>query len=168
MKLVILLIAFLLVSSSAAVGQSGHAGQERNLRGLKGLRLVVMFPKAAALDEAERLAILALVEADATAKFETAGIPLLRFTKEVEDAGSPQLIVYITLDKPNGFVSPLVANVKLLQRVRLARDPSIQADLATWEQSGIGGPTVTVEMMRGLVATEIDQFIRDYSVANSK
>jgi hypothetical protein len=168
MKHVILLIAFLLVSSSAVVGQSGHAGQERNLRGLKGLRLVVMFPRADALDEAERLAILTLVEADATAKFETAGIPLLRFTKEVEDAGSPQLIVYITLDKPNGFVSPLEANVKLLQRVRLARDPSIQADLATWEQSGIGGPNVTVEMIRGLVVTEIDQFISDYSVANSK
>ena len=167
MKHLILLIAFLLVSSTAVVGQSGHAGQEKNLRGLKGLRLVVMFPRADTLDDAERLAILSLVEADATAKFETAGIPLLRFTKEVEDAGSPQLIVYLTLDKPNGVVSPLRVTVKLLQRVRLARDPSIQPDLATWEQFGIGGPTVTVEMIRGLAGTEIDQFIRDYSVANS-
>ncbi len=168
MKHLLLLIAFLLVSSSAVVAQAGHAGQENNLRGLKGLRLAVMFPRAETLDETERLAILKLVEADATAKFETAGILLLRFTKEVEDAGSPQLIVYITLDKPNGLASPLAANVKLLQRVRLARDPSIEADLATWEQSGIGGPTVTVEMIRGLVGTEIDQFIRDYTFANSK
>lgn len=167
MKHLILLIALLLVSSSAIVGQSGHAGQEKNLRGLKGLRLVVMFPRAETLADAERLAILSLVEADATAKFETAAIPLLRFTKEVEDAGSPQLIVYLTLDKPDGFSSPLKATVKLLQRVRLARDPSIQADLATWEQFGIGGPTATVEMIRGLVGTEIDQFIRDYSIANS-
>jgi hypothetical protein len=168
MKHVILLIAFLWVSSSAVVGQSGHAGQEKNLRGLKGLRLVVMFARADAIDEAERPAILKLVEADATAKFENAGIPLLRFANEVEDAGSPQLIVYITLDKPNGFVYPLVTNVKLLQRVRLARDPSIQADLATWEQSGIGGPNVTVEMIRREVATEIDQFIKDYIAANSR
>ena len=168
MKHVILLIGLLLVSSSTVVGQSGHAGQEKNLRGLKGLRLAVMFPRAETLADAERLAILSLVEADATAKFETAGIPLLRFTKEVEDAGSPHFIVYITLEKPNGFVSPLRATVKLLQRVRLARDPSIQADLATWEQFGIGGPTVTVEMIRGLVGTEIDQFIRDYNIANSK
>jgi hypothetical protein len=71
MKYVILLIAFLSVSSSAVVGQSGHAGQEKNLRGLKGLRLVVMFARADAIDEAERPAILKLVEADATAKFET-------------------------------------------------------------------------------------------------
>ena len=46
MKHLILLIAFLLVCSTAAVGQSGHTGQENNLRGLKGLRLVVMFPRA--------------------------------------------------------------------------------------------------------------------------
>ncbi len=78
MKRVILLIAFLAVGSSTIVGQSGHAGQEKNLRGLKGLRLVVMCPRAGDLDEAERLAILALVEADATAKFETAGIPPIR------------------------------------------------------------------------------------------
>jgi hypothetical protein len=93
---------------------------------------------------------------------------LLRFANEVEGAGSPQLIVYITLDKPNGFVYPLVTNVKLLQRVSLARDPSIQADLTTWERSGIGGPNVTVEMIRGQVGTEIDQFIKDYSAVNSR
>ena len=52
MKRVILLIAFLSLSSTAVVGQWGQAGQEKNLRGLKGLRLVVMFHGADALDEA--------------------------------------------------------------------------------------------------------------------
>jgi hypothetical protein len=61
MKHVILLIASLSVSSSAVVGQSGHAGQEKNLRGLKGLRLVVMFARADAIDEAERPAILSIL-----------------------------------------------------------------------------------------------------------
>lgn len=168
MKHLILLIAFVLVSSSAVVAQSGHAGQEKNLRGLNGLRLVVMFARADAIEKAERQAILKLVEADATAKFQKAGIPLLRFANEVENAGSPLLIVSITADKPNGFVYPLVTNVRLLQRVRLARDPSIEADLATWEQSGIGGPKLTVGMIRSQLATQIDQFIRDYSAANSK
>jgi hypothetical protein len=65
-------------------------------------------------------------------------------------------------------VQPLVTDVKLLQRVRLARDPSIEADLATWEQSGIGGPELTVEMIRSQVATEIDQFIQDYLAVNPK
>ena len=95
---------------------------------------MVMFARAEAIDEAERPAILKLVEADATAKFQKAGIPLLRYANEVEDAGSPLLLVYITCDKPNGFVYPLVTNIKLLQRVRLTRDPSIEADLETWQQ----------------------------------
>lgn len=168
MKRVILLVAFLWGGPCVVMGQSGHGGQEKNLRGLKGLRLVVMFARAGAIAEAEQTAILKLVEADAAAKLEKAGIRLLRYVDEVEDAGSPQLIVYITTDKPNGFVYPLVTNVKLLQRVLLARDPSIQADLATWEKSGVGGPNVTVEMIRSQVATEIDQFIRDYRAANPR
>ena len=168
MKQIVVMLAFLSLGSVAAVGQAGTAGQEKNLRGLKGVRLVVMFARAGAIDEAERPGILKLVEGDATAKFQKAGIPLLRFANEVEDAGSPQLIVYITCDKPNDFVHPLVTDVKLLQRVRLARDPSIEADLATWGQSGIGGPELTVEMIRSQVATEIDQFIRDYLAVNPR
>ncbi|MET0626703.1 MAG: hypothetical protein ABW250_27470 [Pyrinomonadaceae bacterium] len=168
MKRALLVIALLSFGSVAAAGQSGHAGQEKNLRGLKGLRLVVMFARADAIEEAERPAILKLVEADATAKLEKAGIPLLRYANEIEDAGSPQLIVHITLDKPNGFVYPLVTKVKLLQRVSLARDPSIQTDLATWEQWGVGGPTLTVEMIRSQVATEIDQFVSDYLAVNPR
>ena len=109
-----------------------------------------------------------LVEADASAKFKKAGLPLFRFANEVEEAGFPQLIVYITADKPNGSVYPLATNVRFLQRVRLARDSSIEADLATWETWGFGGPKLTVEMIRGLVTTEIDQFIRDYIAVNSR
>lgn len=167
MKRFLLMLAFTSASAAAVFGQAGHAGQEKNLRGLKGVRLVVMFARADAIAEAERPAILKLVEADATAKFQKAGIPLFRFAGEIEDAGSPQLIVYLTADKPNGFVYPLVTRVQLLQRVRLARDPSIEADLVTWEQHGIGGPELTVEMVRDQVATEIDQFIKDYVSVNS-
>jgi len=168
MKRIVLLLAFMLAGTSAVFGQAGCAGQEMNLRGLKGVRLVVMFARADAIDEAERLAILKLVEGDVTAKLEKAHIPLFHFANEVEEAGSPQLMVYITADKPNGFVYPVVTKVQLLQRARLARDPSIAADLATWELSGIGGPKLTVEMIRSLVTMDIDQFIRDYMAANQR
>ena len=167
MKRTMAILALLLFVSSVALGQAGHSRQENNLRGLKGVRLVVMFARADAVDEADRPAILKLVEADANAKFQKAGITLLRYADELENAGSPQLIVYITCDKPNGFVYPLITKVTLLQHVRLARDPSIEANLATWEQSGIGGPKLTVEMIRGQVAGEIDQFIKDYLTVNS-
>ena len=163
---IILTIAFLSLTTATALGQAGYGGQEKNLRGLKGVRLVVMFARAEAINEAERPAILKLVETDAIAKFQKAGIPLFHYTNEIEDAGFPQLLVYVTCDKPNGFVYPVVANVKLLQRVRLARDPAIEGDLATWEHYGIGAPKLTVDVIRQVVAGEIDQFIKDYKIVN--
>ena len=167
MERMLFVLPVVLVAATAVFGQPGRAGQENSLRGLKGVRFeVIVFARAEAVDEAERAAILKLVEADAIAKLQKAGIPLLRYGKEIEDAGSPRLLVYITCDKPNGFVYPLVTNIRLLQRVRLARDPSIEADLPTWEQSGVGAPKVSVEMIRSQVATEIDQFIKDYKTVN--
>ena len=168
MKRMILMAAFLLLSASAALGQAGAAGEEKNLRGLKGVRLVVMFARAGALEEAKRPGILKLVEADTIAKFEKAQIPLFRFSNEMEDAGFPLLQVYITADEPNGFVYPVVTTARLLQRVRLTREPSIETDLVTWERSGVGAPELTVEVMRSLVAVEIDQFISDYLAANPR
>jgi hypothetical protein len=166
MKRAILSFTFLALASGVAVAQAGHAGQENNLRGLKGVRLVFNFGRADAVEEGDRPGILKLVESDATAKFQKAGIPLFRYANEIEAAGFPQLIVYITCDKPNGFVYPLVTDMVLLQRVRLARDPSIESDLATWKTFGVGGPNLTVEMIRSQVASEIDQFIKDYKEVN--
>ena len=162
--------AFLLIVSSVAFaqGEAGHAGQEGNLRGLSGVRLVIMFGRADALDEAQRPEVLKVLEADTTAKLQKAGIPLLRFNDQIEKAGSPQLIVMVTLDKPNGFVHPLVTEVKLIQKVRLARDPSIEIDAVTWKVEGVGGPKFEIPMMRRQIATEIDQFIRDYAAVNAK
>jgi hypothetical protein len=161
-----LILLVLLAGATAAMGQAGHGGQEKNLRGLKGVRLVVMFGRAAAMAEADRPGILKLVEADAIAKFQKAHIPLFNSADEIRESGYPLLMVYITCDEPNGFVYPLVTNVTLLQRVRLSRDTSIEDDLATWMQHGIGGPTVTVEMIRQQVGTEIDGFIKDYQAVN--
>ena len=166
MKRIILLLASFALTSGIASAQAGHPGQENNLRGLKGIRLVVNLGSADGVDEADRPVILKTVEGDATAKLQKAGIPLLRYTSEVEAAGSPQLIINLTCDKLNGFVYPLVTNLKLRQRVRLTRDPSIESELVTWEQFGNGGPTLTVEMIRSQVATEIDLFIRDYKAVN--
>jgi hypothetical protein len=159
------MLAFLSMTSTAVLAQSREAA---NLRGLRGVRLVIMFGRADAIDESQRPGVLKLLEADAKAKFQKAGIPLLQFANEIEEAGSPQLIITITLDKPNGFVYPLVTDVKLLQRVRLTRDPSIESDLPTWQTYGVGAPAFTVQMIRTQVSGEIDQFIKDYTAANPK
>ena len=166
MKRILLAIPFLLATSSVALAQ--FAPSTDNLRGLTGVRLIVMFGRADGLEEAQRPGVLKMVEADVTAKLQQAGIPLLRYAGEVEKAGFPRLVVLITLDVPNGFVYPLVTEVKLLQRVRLARDPSIQTDAITWRLEGVGGPKLDLDMIRRQVAGEIDRFIDDYVSVNPK
>jgi hypothetical protein len=165
MKTTILGLALLLLSSTTVMAQFRHS---ENLRGLKGVRLVIMFGRSAAMDKAQQPGVIQLLETDAKAKLQKAGISLLQSANEIEEAGSPQLIVTITLDKPNGFVYPLVTDMKLLQRVRLARDPSIEPDVITWQTHGVGAPEFTVEMIRNQIASELDQFIQDYMEANPK
>ena len=165
MKRIVAALTFLLATSSVASAQ--FAPSTENLRGLKGVRLIVMFHRADALDEAKRPELLKTLETDARAKLEQAGIPLFRTADEVRNTGYPRLVVVITLDKPNGSVYPVVTEVKLYQRVRLARDPSRETDAVTWSLNGVGGP-LQIDRIRRLVATEIDRFIHDYESVNPK
>src|SRR5262249_5992094 len=74
MERAIVVLAFLLVSSSATLAQ--FAPSTENLRGLTGVRLMVMlghYPHR--MEEAEKPEILKLVGAEAAAKLERAGIP---------------------------------------------------------------------------------------------
>ena len=165
MKKIVLALTCLLLTAAYA---SAQAKGPESLRGLKGVRLVIMFDRAEAMDEAQRAEVLDLLQNEAKAKFQEAGIPLLEFKPEIEKAGSPQFIIRITLDKPNGFVYPLVTEAKLLQKVRLARDPAVEMDASTWETFGVGAPKLTVEMIRTEIATEVDLFIKDYLSVNPK
>lgn len=175
MKRIILALTFLLATSIVASAQ--FAPSKENLRGLTGVRLVVMFGHcpsrnftncAQGLDEAQRPEVLKMLETDATAKLQQAGIPVfgLADTRN-QEAGGSILIVVVTLDKPNGFVHPVATEVKLLQRARLVRDPSIEYDAVTWSREGVGQP-LEISRIRRLVAGHLDQFIQDYQSVNSK
>ena len=166
MKRILLPLMFLLAVSSAASAQ--FAPSTENLRGLKGVRLIVMFHCADGLEEAQRPEVLKMLEADLTAKLQEAGIPLLRNADELQKAGGPRLIVLLTLEKLNGFVHPVVIEVKLLQTVRLVRDPSIEYEAVTWSLGGVGGPELRIDMLRRLAAGTIDRFIQDYFSENPK
>ena len=167
MKRIILALTFLLTMSTVASAQ--FAPSTENLRGLTGVRLIVMFHRADGLEEAQRPELLKVLEADTTAKLQKAGIPMFHTADDMRNAGHPNLIVLVTLDKPNGYVYPIVTEVKLLQKVRLARDPSIETDAVTWSLDGVGGgPKLEIERIRRLVAEEIDRFIKDYQSVNPK
>lgn len=163
MKTSLLALTFFVFSSSPAVAQF-HPTTE-NLRGLTGVRLIVMSGRPDGKENPEWPGAQKLVEADVTAKLQEAGIPLLRFAGEVEKAGYPRLVVMIRY-RPNG--NPLETEVKLLQRVMLVRDPAIQTDAVTWRLDGSGGGLVDIAMIRDQVGTEIDRFIQDYLSVNPK
>ena len=174
MKRVILALTFLLATSSAASAQ--FAPSKENLRGLTGVRLMVMYGHcpsrslsncAPGLAEAQRPELLKTLEADATAKLENAGIPLFRNADQVTSGGFPYLVILVTLDKPNGFVHPIVTELKLLQRVRLLRNPSIETDAVTWSREGVGQP-LEISRIRRLVDNHLDRFIEDYLSVNPK
>jgi hypothetical protein len=167
MKKIIIAVTVLLVSSTVATAQ--FAPSTENLRGLAGVRLMVILGgDPHRLSESDRPEVLKIVEADATAKLEQAGIQLFRLNSEMAiKAGSPKLVITVTIAEANSS-TPLQTEVRLLQSVHLSRDPSIETDAVTWSTSGVGGPKLRSVMVREQVASEIDQFIRDYLSVNPK
>jgi hypothetical protein len=166
MKRILLAVTLLLITNSAATAQ--FAPTTDNLRGLTGVGLSVMFARPDGLEEAQRPEVLKMVEADVTAKLQQAGIPLFRYAGEIGKAGYPRLVVVITLKTPNRVMYSIVTELKLYQRVKLARDPSIETDAVTWQRHGVGGPNIDVAMLRRLVGDHIDRFIDDYFSVNPR
>ena len=166
MKRIILALTILLATSSVASAQ--FTASKENLRGLPGVRVVVMFhapTREEALDEVKRPGVLKTLEADTKVKLETAGIPFSqsRFTDEIGKAGNPRLILLVKFDQLNGFET----EVKLMQSVRLTRDPSIEFDAMTWSSDGVGNKA-EIAIIRRQIANEVDRFIVDYLSVNPK
>lgn len=110
-----------------------------------------------------------MVEADATAKLEEAGIPFYRLVDKgnISAAGNPTLIVWVRLSTLSSMSYPVEVELVLKQRVRLARDPSIEDDAVSWSVKGVE-PKLEISKIRLLVANLLDQFIEDYSSVNPK
>ena len=161
------LIVFMLLTMTCAHAQSNTKDPEV-LRGLKGLRLTVYFGRAPAMEAEQRSVVQKMLQAEAEAKFTKAGIPLLKFTQETEkEPGSPHFVVTLTLDKPNGYVFPVVSDARLFQKVRLSRDPSVEVSVSTWETHGVGVYNIKdLDMLRLQVNQAVDEFIKYYQTVN--
>lgn len=167
MKRIILALTFLLATSSVASAQLPSSRE--SLRGLTGVRLVVMFhgrTREEAFDEIKRPGVLKMLEDDTVTKLEKAGIPFARglfADKTTRDYA--RLIVRVRFNVPNGYVYPLEPTVTLMQDVRLSRDPSILYEAVSWSLGGTSNKDET-PIMRMLIADLIDSFIRDYLSVN--
>jgi hypothetical protein len=80
-------------------------------------------------------------------------------------AGSPHLVVYVTVLKDASFAPPIMVEAKFFQKARLWRDPAKGIDAETWSSYGIGGPVVNTEMLTSVFAQQGDSFIKAFQVA---
>ena len=170
-RIVTALACLLFVATHAAAQSESQSTKGESLRGLKGVAVSIMLNRGGVLDEVQRLAAMKLLQGDAEAKFQKAGIPLLKFAQEVErEPGSPQFLLWITADKPNGHNYPVAIEARLVQNVQLSRDPSIQMSVTTWTTFGVGGGYEVTDTgkLREQVDYVVDHFIKAYLEANPK
>lgn len=167
-KFIVALLCVIFTITCAQAQSKAQSKDPDSLRGLKGARVTVWFGRADAMDAEQRPVVLKMLQDDAEAKFTKAGISLLKFAQEVENApGSPHFYVLITLDKPNGYVFPVVTEARLFQKARLSHAPSIELSVSTWESHGVGVYDIKdLNMLRMQVGQEVDEFIKAYLIAN--
>jgi hypothetical protein len=167
-KIIVSLICLLLVTACVQGQSKAQSKDPESLRGLKGVRVTIWFGRAPAMDAEQRPVVLKLLQDEAEAKFTKAGIPLLKFAQDIENApGSPHFYVLITLDKPNGYVYPVVIDSRLFQKARLSHEPTVELSVSTWESHSIGVYDIKdIDRLRKQVSDEVDQFIKAYLTAN--
>jgi hypothetical protein len=136
------------------------------LLGLKGVVVVIETVKPDA--EADGLNVAEL-QTDVELKLTQGGVRVLPHPEWRETPGRPWLYVSVNTIKHLGsyFFS---VDVQLKQDVSLPRRPSIMTSSATWELGSIGfvNPELLPAKIRESVGAYVDNFISDYSEANSK
>jgi hypothetical protein len=167
-KLTLSLICILLAMACVQAQSKAQSKDPESLRGLKGVRLTIWFGRAATMEAKQRSVVLKMLQDDAEAQFTKAGIQLLKFAQEIEKTpGSPHFYVLITLDKPNGYVFPVVIESRLFQKARLSHDPSVELSVSTWESRSIGVYDIKdLDMLRKQVRNDVEEFIKAYLIAN--
>lgn len=171
-RIIIALACLLFVAAHAAAQSESTSANWESLRGLKGVAVsVVIGNRSNVLEEAQRLALTKLLQNDAEARLQKAGIPLLKFAHEVErEPGSPRFMLSVIVDKPNGYNYPVFTQSRLVQDVRLSRDPATQISVTTWTAYtvGAGFEATDTEKVRQQADSEVDHFIKEYLEANPK
>jgi hypothetical protein len=136
------------------------------LLGLRGVVVVIETIRSDA--EADGLSVTEL-QTDVELRLTQGGIRVLPHPEWSETPGRPWLYVSVNTIKHMGnyFFS---VDVQLKQDVSLPRQPSIVTSSATWELGSIGfvNPELLSAKIRDSVSAYVDNFVSDYSQANSE
>lgn len=151
-----------------ALGQDPTA--DVTLRGLTGINVVVEdLPVEAELEQAGLTR--STVQANIEAQLEEAGIRVLDNNEWQSAPGRPWLFVRVQTMRPQasrrGYA--YMISLDVMQRVRLTRDPSIDAPAVTWttgEIGSVGGSNLS--RIRDSLRAQVDLFINAYWAVNPK
>ena len=148
----------------------------RGFEGLNSTRVYVSIREDMFSDARQKLLQKFLQEA-AESRLKEAGIKLIRYTNEAEQAGNAHLLLWIKLSQPNRhmWAPPVGVYSTFTQWVRLVRDPKKQTDAVTWEsqdqgefvKNSNGDLVITDDAVLELVNKQIDEFIKAMKAANA-
>jgi len=164
-KIVVLtLVIFFSFGGTDKVSFAGDTKQERaTLKGISGVLITIRDVKLRAqkfgLHESN-------LQTDAEIKLRLAGIKVLTETEWFKKKGMPYIDITVHIIDPSNTSCSYLVSVKLIQNVRLERDPSIHSDAVTWivSNSGVG----TKEDVRSAIKDLVDKFINAYLSSNPR
>jgi hypothetical protein len=158
-------------ATSAQLSETRHGFEGLNSTGVYVAIRQDMFT------DARQAALQKFLQEAAEARLKEAGIKLVRYTNEEEQAGHANLSVWIKLSQPNSetWAPPIGVESKFSQWVRLSRDPKKYTQAVTWEtrdqgnfvKNSNGDLVITDELVLELVNKQVDEFIRALKGANA-
>ena len=155
---------------------AGPSNTEHGFEGLNSTSLHVVIQPNMFSDAREKLLEEFLREA-ARKKLKEAGIKLVHYTNEAEQAGHASLYVSIRLGRPNVtmWAPPIGVESSFSQRVSLVRDPKKETDAVMWEsrdqgefvRNSSGDLVLSDDAVLEVVNKQVDKFIKDLKAANA-
>ena len=161
----ILAIAALVLTLNVHVLAQNRAAEE-TLAGLRDFDVIVQYAKADVLPAETQPILLQKLQDRARETLKQAGFPLLESADHAEMAGRPRLVFTITLNKDDHHDPAVHIESRVYETVLLRRDRTKEIELATWEQTGIGGPSATEKMVFDVLDAQLKYFIRAYRTVN--
>jgi hypothetical protein len=161
----VMALAFMLVHVSPALSDWPH--ERASLAGLTGVTVVVEGMRPDAEREGLRQSTL---QTDVELKLRQAGIRVLTEAERILTPGIPRLYLNVNTmlrDEIGAFAFSI--NLRLMQKVRLDRNPIIVSEGTTWSTGSVGTVGVReLATVRESIRDQVDEFINAYLAANPK
>jgi len=116
-----------------------------------------------------------LLQEAAETRLKDAGIKVIRYANEMEQAGNARLYIWVKLSPPNvkTWAPPIDVESIFSQWVRLVRDPKRHSEAVTWKsqdsgpyaKTDNGSPVITDEAVLAVVNKQLDEFIKAFKAA---